>query len=173
MARVVISSPLIDEILRGYALPKLGTHGVGHWARVLENGMRLAERTGAKREVVALFSVFHDARREDEGDDPGHGRRGADLARRLRSKHISLSDDDFDLLVTACVYHTDGLTDGDITVQTCWDADRLDLWRVLIIPDASLLCTPAAKDGTLQEWAQVRSVAEHIPPFVREEWLRE
>lgn len=169
----MIKQSLISEILKGYALPKLGPHGVGHWGRVLENGLRLAEKTGAKREVVSLFSVLHDSRREDEGTDPGHGQRGADLARRLRAEHISLSDEDFDLLVIACVHHTAGRTGGDVTVQTCWDADRLDLWRISIIPDASLLCTSAAKDEALQEWARARSLSEHVPPFVREEWLNE
>lgn len=169
----MIERPLIREILKGYALPKLGTHGVGHWGRVLENGLRLAEGTGAKEEVVALFSVFHDSRRQSEGTDPDHGQRGAALARRLRKKHISLSDEDFELLVTACVHHTAGLTKGDVTVQTCWDADRLDLWRVFIIPDESYLCTSAAKDEELQEWARVRSLSEHVPLFVTEEWLNE
>lgn len=30
----------------------------------------------------------------------------------------------------ALAYHSDGYTEGDITVQVCWDADRLDLGRV-------------------------------------------
>lgn len=167
----MISRSLISEILKGYALSKLGTHGVGHWGRVLENGLRLAENTGAKEEVVALFSVFHDSRRENEGTDPGHGQRGANLARRIRGEYISLSNEDFELLVTACVHHTAGRTEGNVTVQTCWDADRLDLWRVFIIPEASLLCTTAARDDVMQEWARARSLSEHIPPFVREEWL--
>ncbi len=170
-ARVMIKQSLIREILEGYPLPRLGVHGVGHWGRVLENGLRLSEETGAKKEVVALFSVFHDARRENEDTDPGHGRRGADLARRLRAEHMALSDEDFDLLVTACVHHTDGRTKGDVTVQTCWDADRLDLWRVLIVPDEAYLCTSAAKDESMQEWARPRSLSEHVPSFVREEWL--
>ena len=32
-----------------------------------------------------------------------------------------------------------------IKVQTCWDADRLDLGRVGIYPDAQFLCTNTAK----------------------------
>src|SRR5208283_3634313 len=88
--------PLIHRILEDYALPWNGTHGVGHWARVLENGLRLAETTGAKVEVVQLFAVFHDAHRVNEGVDDGHGRRGADLAAELR--HLfNLPDDDFEL----------------------------------------------------------------------------
>ena len=71
--------PLVHRILEDYALPPHGTHGVGHWARVLENGLHLAEATGAKTEVVQLFAIFHDARRVNEGVDDGHGRRGVIL----------------------------------------------------------------------------------------------
>src|SRR5580704_12365588 len=103
--------PLVHRILEDYALPWHGTHGVGHWARVLENGLRLADATDAKIEVVQLFAVFHDARRINEGIDDDHGQRGADLAAELR--HLfTLSDADFDLLYEACARHTDGLIEA-------------------------------------------------------------
>jgi uncharacterized protein len=38
---------VVHTVLEDYALPWHGTHGVGHWARVLENGLRLAEVTGS------------------------------------------------------------------------------------------------------------------------------
>jgi hypothetical protein len=53
--------PIIHRILEDYALPWQGTHGVGHWVRVLENGLRLAKDTKADVEVVQLFAIFHDA----------------------------------------------------------------------------------------------------------------
>ena len=124
----MIEPKLMHTIIEGYTLPVLGTHGLSHWARVLENGLKLAEQTGANKQVVALFAVFHDARRQNETIDPGHGARGGELASQLRSKYLDLGEDDFELLVTACAHHTDGMVDGDVTVQTCWDADRLDLW---------------------------------------------
>ena len=52
------------------------------------------------------------------------------FAAELRGKLFDLNDDDFDLLFVACVGHMDRPTDDDPTVQTCWDADRLDLGRV-------------------------------------------
>jgi uncharacterized protein len=58
--------PVVHAILEDYALPWHGTHGVGHWARVLENGLRLADATGAVVGVVHLFAVFHDSRRVNE-----------------------------------------------------------------------------------------------------------
>src|SRR3954447_5854186 len=61
------SIPLIlHAVLDEYTLPWDGDHGVAHWARVLENGLRLAEETGANVEVVQLFAVLH-----QRGHGPG------------------------------------------------------------------------------------------------------
>jgi uncharacterized protein len=68
---------VLKAVLEDYALPLDGHHGVAHWARVLENGMRLAEETGANIEVVQLFAVLHDSRRLNESTDPEHGPRAA------------------------------------------------------------------------------------------------
>jgi uncharacterized protein len=60
---------IIAEILRGYELRPRGFHGVVHWARLLENGLKLAEATGADRTIVPLFALFHDSRRVNDGSD--------------------------------------------------------------------------------------------------------
>ena len=75
---------IVRENLEGYALPVRGDHGVLHWARVLENGLRIAEVNGADREVVTLFALFHDSRRINGFQDDGYGQRGGDFARSLR-----------------------------------------------------------------------------------------
>jgi uncharacterized protein len=159
---------LVHEILDGYQLLVDGTHGVYHWARVMENGLRLATMTKAKTEVVTLFALFHDCRRVNEDHDPGHGRRGAELAATMRGTLFHLSDEDFELLYTACAYHTDGLIEGDVTVQTCWDADRLDLARVGITPAARYLCTAYAKTQEMMRWANERASAEFIPDLAQQ-----
>ncbi len=159
---------LVRKILEDYALPVRGIHGVVHWARVLENGLRLAEATGASVEVVTLFALFHDSRRRDDGYDIGHGFRGAKYAQSLRGTLIHLDNRNFELLYDACKLHTDGLTDGDITLQTCWDADRLDLGRVGITPLPHLLCSDAARG--LIEWADERAVSEYEPELVANDW---
>jgi uncharacterized protein len=101
--------------------------------------------------------------------DDDHGRRGAGLATELR--HLfKLSDDDFELLYEACARHTDGETEADITVQTCWDADRLDLGRVGMIPAPQKLCTPAAKTWEMIQWADGRAAFDVVPDFVKGEW---
>jgi uncharacterized protein len=162
--------PIIETILEDYALPLDGHHGVSHWARVLENGLRLADETKANIEVVQLFAIFHDSRRINEGFDDGHGKRGADLAAELRDKYFSLSDQEFNLLYAACADHTEGKTDGDITVQTCWDADRLDLGRVRVQPHPQKLCTAAAKNHSILKWADGRACFQIVPELVKIEW---
>jgi uncharacterized protein len=162
------TAAIIQEILESYALPVRGLHSVGHWARVLENGLRLASATGARAEVVALFALFHDSRRVSDGWDDGHGLRGAEYARTMRGSLIHLGDRDFELLYEACRLHSDGRVQGDLTLQACWDADRLDLGRVGATPKPHLLCTDAACE--LLEWAHQRAVSGYMPEIVADVW---
>ncbi|MBX3397595.1 MAG: hypothetical protein KF873_02545 [Gemmataceae bacterium] len=164
------TAAIIREILTDYALHPRGFHGVVHWARVLENGLKLAEATGANQDVVTLFALFHDSRRVNDGHDWGHGLRGAQLAKRLRGNAFDLDDASFELLFRACEWHTEGESDSDLTVCTCWDADRLDLGRVGIRPDPKYLCTKAARSPAIIEWADKRARREFEPTFVIEGW---
>jgi len=170
LKKSIISKKLIQTILEQYTLPRNGIHGISHWARVLENGIRLARSTGASIQVVQLFAVFHDSKRFNEHLDPGHGRRGSEYAISLHGSLFQLNQKDFDLLYIACAEHTAGKTEADITVQTCWDADRLDLARANITPEPRYLCTPAAKNSRLIKWASNRSKQLFMPEFVPVEW---
>jgi len=154
----MIDQTLVRLIRAQFALAWNGPHGAPHWARVRENGLRLAERTGARTEVVELFAFLHHSRRIDNGHDPEHGARVAWFVRTLAGSAFELDAPGLELLVTACRGHSDGLTDGDITVLTCWDADRLDLGRVGIRPQRDRLCTEAARDPAILEWAYRRSL---------------
>ena len=156
----MIPRELVDRARSEFALPHDSIHGWAHWARVLENGLRLAGVTGAHVEVVELFSLLHDCKRLSDHTDLGHGRRAKEFARTLRGLCIALSDEHFELLAFACEYHTDGLVEANVTVQTCWDADRLDLGRVGIRPEPARLCTAAAKDPRVLKWA-IRRSQEH------------
>ena len=168
----MITRQLIEAIRKQYLLPWNGTHGIGHWARVLENGLCITERlANVNTGVVELFAIFHDAKRTNEGFDTEHGYRGAELAKELRGSLFELSDEEFDLLYTACCFHTDGHTESDITVQTCWDADRLDLGRVGIAPHPRYLCTTAAKDPALIAWADSRARLGIVPQFAIDYWF--
>lgn len=121
-------------------------HGPTHWRRVERNGLILAERTGADPDIVRLFALFHDSRRVNDGHDPGHGARGAEYASFHRGDTFDLPDEDFELLEYACIWHTDGTHHDDATIATCWDADRLDLGRVGIIPDPKRMCTDFGRE---------------------------
>jgi uncharacterized protein len=167
----MISLALIQAIRNQYRLSWNGLHGPNHWARVLENGLRLAEKTGANKNVIELFAVFHDACRVNDDWDTGHGSRGADLAALFRGKYFDLNEAEFTALKFACRLHTDGLTTGDITVITCWDADRLDLGRVGVKPYKDLLCTNAAKEFEIFEWANDRACNGFVPEFVKANWM--
>lgn len=164
--QMIVSKGLLEAILARYALPRDGVHGLAHWARVLENGLRLAAQTGADKDVVCLFAVLHDSRRSSEGPDPRHGPRAAQFARTLRSQHLHLSRHQFDLLSVACALHTSGQIEADITVQACWDADRLDLGRVEIEPDPALLCTEQARSPKMIAWATRRAKEGFRPAFM-------
>ena len=149
---------LLAAIREGYVLRWDGLHGVSHWERVEENGLKLAASNGARTDVVALFAFLHDARRENDGFDADHGRRGAALGVSLRGDAFEIDDAGMGLLVEACSRHTNGAITLDPTVGACWDADRLDLPRCGIRPVPSLLCTEAARDPEVLEWARLRAV---------------
>jgi uncharacterized protein len=122
------------------------------------NGLRLATITGARTDVVELFAFLHDSKRISERVDPEHGLRAAEFARSLQGSLIYLDETGLELLTSACELHSDGLKRANITIQTCWDADRLDLGRVGIKPDRDYLCTKAAKDSAMIQWAFARSL---------------
>ncbi len=152
-----LSKPLLDIIRAEFKLEWNGIHGPAHWVRVRDNGFRLAESNGAKKEIVELFAFLHDVKRENNGWDQEHGKRAAEFIKTLDPALIQLSAPDFELLTYACKYHSDGLTEADPTVQTCWDADRLDLGRIGTRPDPRYLCTEAAKQKDIIDWAWRRS----------------
>ena len=149
---------VIAAVRQQYQLDWNGIHGLAHWERVQENGLRLAERTGARTDVVELFAYFHDACRHNDSRDPEHGARGAALARNLAGLVFELDPEGLFLLAEACIGHTHGQTVAEITVATCWDADRLDLARVGKTPRPERLCTAAARDPEIIAWASGRSI---------------
>lgn len=136
-----------------------GIHGSSHWARVRLNGLMLAEHVyGVDTDVVELFALLHDVERHDENEDIEHGKRSAILVRELDGDLFNLSKKQLDLLARACENHSHGYLEDDITVMACWDADRLDLGRVGVFPDANRLCLRASKDFELIEKCYWRSL---------------
>jgi uncharacterized protein len=155
----MITKDLIVTLREHFKLEWNGIHGAPHWARVRENGLRLAAITGARNRVVEAFAFVHDSCRVDDNADPEHGLRTADFARWLvKHKKLLVVSEELDLLVRACEGHSSGRPVADVTVCTCWDADRLDLGRVGVRPNAKYLCTEPAKHPALIKWAYERSL---------------
>lgn len=139
-------SHLWHTVIKQFHTLEYSIHGPEHWKRVERNGLLLSTRTGADVTVVRLFALFHDSHRLNDDWDDGHGARGALYAKTLRGVGYTLDDDRFELLRYACVWHTDGKHHDDPTIGTCWDADRLDLGRVGIIPHADYMSTAFGRE---------------------------
>ncbi len=142
-------------------------HGIEHWHQVEFNGLLLASRTKADVDVVRLFAIFHDCRRMDDRHDINHGPRGAEFAKLCREKKLfELEDERFEKLYKACELHTQALRTGDATIDTCFDADRLDLGRVGFHLDPRKMAT---------EWgAKIarKSLTSGVSVFKMRTWIR-
>ena len=166
----MVTTAFVQFILDQFPMKPQGIHGIFHWARVYENGRRLAAETGARLDVIEYFALLHDSRRKNDWGDHKHGPRAAAFITGLREQWIDLDDVGFSSLVQAVKGHTNGSCDADVTVQTCWDADRLDLKRVGISPIPSRLCTPPAREPATIQWASERASHHWIAEATLEAW---
>lgn len=144
-------------------------HGVAHWTRVHRFGLLLAESLKLSEEqriAIALFGWTHDLARTDDG--------GGNLHAIYGEKHVQyvieilfndFPDPILEIVKMAILYHSDGLNieeavselpimekspwSREATINTigcCWDADRLDLLRLSILPKVSKMSTPYWQD---------------------------
>lgn len=83
-------------------------HGPQHWRCVSLLGIRLTCQTAGGDPLVAfLFGLFHDAMRENDDDDPEHGKRGAALLRVFIAEGlVSLTPTQQYYVLYACETHT-------------------------------------------------------------------
>jgi uncharacterized protein len=142
---------LWDYVTREFQCDPDSIHGPDHWRRVELNALKISASNGAIVEVVRLFAVFHDSRRENDGVDFEHGERGAKYAARLRGTLFDLSDTHLELLQYACRWHAHGQLSDDPTFGACWDADRLDLTRIGITPKAEFMSTVLGRSLSSRE----------------------
>ena len=105
---------LFADIRRGFALDWAGHHGANHWGRVRRHALDIARA------------------------------RGAEYARALQGRFYDLSAKALSQLTHAIRHHSGGEVSTDATIQSCWDADRLDLGRVGITPAAEFLSSEGA-----------------------------
>ncbi len=134
------------EKVRAFAIghTKMGKesiHGIDHWDRVARNGEAL-HVPDADMEVVLSFAYLHDVERQSDDYDVEHGPRAAELIDQIRESVLGfLNDNQIGLLKDACTFHTTVPRTGNPTIDTCFDADRLDLPRVGITPDPQKMAT--------------------------------
>jgi uncharacterized protein len=166
----MITIAFVKFILAQFPMKPQGIHGVFHWARVFENGRCLAKETNARLDVVEHFALLHDSRRLNDWGDHNHGPRAADFIASIREQWIDLDEEGYTWLVQAVKGHTNGSCEADVTVQTCWDGDRLDLKRVGISPIPSRLCTPPAREPDIIHWASERASHHWIEEATLEAW---
>lgn len=116
-------------------------HGLNHWRRVEAFGLLMAEVCPeADKEVISWFAYTHDSMRTDDGCCTEHGPNAAELINKVRDSYMSeLSDKQIQKLRTACYHHTFEKNAEDITVDICFDADRLDLLRCGLTPDPQMM----------------------------------
>ena len=138
-------SCLLKAILAQFRIKQHGAHGPSHWARVRKHGLTVGGAAGADLFVVELFAFLHDSQRENEYSDPSHGARAAAYVQSLNGTYFSLAPDQMEKLCIAMTGHSEGKIHQDPTIQTCWDADRLDLGRVGTKPRAKYLSAEGAK----------------------------
>lgn len=157
---------LVDRLVACYACPALwgaDLHGPEHWKGVAITGARLLRNMPpgpqADALVVFLFSIFHDSCRVDHGCDPWHGWRAVRQAREMLDGKITAKQ--LEKLAYALEYHDHGKISADPTIGACWDADRLNLWRVDRTPDPRLLSTEAARTPEVIAWTR-KLQAEHF-----------
>lgn len=167
----LIQPLLVRRVVRQFALDVNGPHGPLHWGRVLQNGRGLAQREGLASQLAALFALLHDSQRQSEHHDPAHGERAAAFARQLWDDGwLTIDAHQLALLEYACLWHSASRMDGDPIVRICWDADRLDLGRVGLTPRKEWLCSEAARDEALFNWASAQGLSKAVPEVITEEW---
>ena len=150
---------LLNIVFDQFRISRTGFHGPNHWARVKHHALAIGNTRCADLLVVELFALLHDSQRENEGIDPGHGDRAADFAAALNLKFYDLKPSQLDQLCTAIRFHSDGEIHSDPTIQTCWDADRLDMGRIGIKPSTKYL---SAEGSTYIESAYEWSIEQNV-----------
>jgi len=135
---------LVAKVISEAKLANSSIHGVSHWQTVERNGTYLCQFNSADIQVVQLFALFHDSKREDDHRDLEHGPRAEKYLRTI-SQLVPLNAVQFEDLCVACRTHTVGKVTENITIGTCWDSDRLDIGRVGIKPHEKFLMNQEAK----------------------------
>ena len=161
----IIPKEVLSEIFNDFELDiDEGEHGFSHWARVIHNGLEISQENEANPNVIIAFGMFHDIKRENEYEDPEHGFRGGELLMSYKGR-VNLTLQELETARIACSGHTSELYSRDLDVGTCWDADRLDLYRVGKLPDVKYLNNDYSKRKEVIDEASDRAEEGYIPDW--------
>ena len=161
---------LVPHILRNRTLGDSSIHGPAHWARVCRNGLLCAEGTDADLNLIRLFALLHDHRRENDHWDRLHGERASEAIQELQGMYFDLSPERLFCLQKACAGHAHGGTHDDPTIAACWDGDRLDLLRIRRAPSPRYMSTATGRRICMGErWSDLDDAAL-IPVSSWGEW---
>ena len=149
---------IVDHVLQRAWRRDSHLHGEEHWHAVTATGLDLAAgEPDADPELVFLFGLLHDTRRQSDGRDREHGPRAAAFAVELHAAGVfALETERLELLCFALERHAFGEVSDDPRVGACWDADRLHLPRVGFAVDPTLLSTGAARRPDALQLAATR-----------------
>jgi len=149
---------LVDHVLALSWRRETHLHGEEHWHAVTATGLDLAvDEPGADPELLFLFGLLHDTRRQSDGRDREHGPRAAAFAVELHAAGVfALEAGRLELLRFALERHAFGEVSDDPRIGACWDADRLHLPRVGFAVDPDLLSTATARRPDALQLAAAR-----------------
>lgn len=143
--------PFLQEIYHERRFLSLPNHGVAHSNRVAAIGHYLCTINKEKgfvveEDVVIWFAYLHDICRVSDSKDEMHPSKGYAYVNMIRDTWLRhLSDHQFFLLSEAILNHHKIIKYGELTIDTCFDADRLDVARFGVCVSLNRLATDEAK----------------------------
>lgn len=104
------------------------SHGIDHALRTCDLACKISLAEGGDIDVIRAAALLHDIGRENIFSDPGHGKRGAGIAREILVRIGA----DWDLeKITDIIARHDDPDDGDyLELEIVKDADKLELMRI-------------------------------------------
>lgn len=149
----IVPKIVLKKIIEEFYLKDSFIHGAAHWSRVYHYGHILSELNDFDKENIAFFSIFHDSKRFNDDYDPEHGLRGAEFFKKL-SKIIDITNEQKEIIYEACKKHNYQQEADSLEVGLCFDADRLDLWRVGINPNDDYLHIKQSKSFEMKKFTK-------------------
>lgn len=157
----IIPKEILKKVIDQFYLKDSYIHGTPHWSRVFYYGTILSELNDFDKENIAFFSIFHDSKRLNDFEDPEHGIRAAEFFNTL-DKIIHVKPEQKEIIYEACKIHNYQKQADSNEVGLCLDADRLDLWRVGIIPNNDYLHMNQSKNNTLKNFSSTFTIANQL-----------